>query len=334
VSVLEALRVRAAASPRRIVFPESADPRTLAAVAALAAAGTVHPVLILDPTAPESHAAARAVGVDTIDPRTDARVGPIARWLAESPHGRGLDAAAIGRLAVTPLYVAAGLVRAGVADGSVAGAVHPTADVVRAALRLIGLAPGVTTLSSAFYMVCRGADEDETVLTFADCAIIPEPTVEQLADLAEAAADDRVRIVGDVPRVAFLSYATRGSAAGASVDRMRAAAGRLAARRPDLAVDGELQVDAALVPAVRARKAPASPLDGPANVLIFPSLDAGNIGYKLVQRLARATAVGPILMGLSRPCADLSRGVAPDDIIHVAAITALQGRVEPFGEPT
>jgi phosphate acetyltransferase len=334
VSVLDRVRARAAASPRRIAFPESADPRTRAAVAMLAAAGTVRPVLILDPSAPETHGPARAIGVETVDPRTDERVAPIAGWLAASPRARGLDAATIAALAATPLYVAAGLLRAGVVHGSVAGAVHTTAEVVRAALRLVGLAPGVTTLTSAFYMVCPAPDGVETVLTFADCAIIPEPTVDQLVEIAEAAADDRVRIVGDVPRVALLSYATGASAAGPSVDRMREAARRLRARRPDIAVDGPLQVDAALVAAVRARKAPASPLGGAANVLIFPSLDAGNIGYKLVQRLAGATAVGPILMGLSRPCADLSRGVAPDEIIHVAAITALQGRVEPSGEPT
>jgi phosphate acetyltransferase len=206
--------------------------------------------------------------------------------------------------------------------------VHTTADVLRAALRLIGPAPGVRTVSSAFYMVLppfRGADEE--VLTFSDCAVVIEPSATQLADIAIAAAADRRRIVGDEPRVALLSYGTRGSGNGASVRLVREAVALLHQRAPGLQVDGELQGDAALIPAVAERKAPGSPVAGHANVLIFPSLDAGNISYKLVQRLARADAIGPIIQGLARPCSDLSRGAVSDDIIHVAAVTALQ--VEP-----
>jgi phosphate acetyltransferase len=315
VSFLESIRARAAARPRRIAFPESEDPRTQAAVRALADARTVVPVLIGDAEAREPDQVERTVAM-----------------LADSPRASRASAAELRALAATPLYCAAAMLRSGEVDGTVAGAVHTTADVVRAALRLVGMAPGVDSVSSAFYMVLPGPPE--TVLTFADCAIIPAPTVEQLAAIGEWAADDRLRIVGDVARVAFLSYATRGSAGGAAVERVREAARLLAARRPDLLVDGELQADAALVPTVAARKAQGSPVDGRANVLVFPSLDAGNIGYKLVERLAGASAIGPILQGLARPAADLSRGAAPDDIIHVAAITALQARVEPLGEHT
>jgi phosphate acetyltransferase len=236
----------------------------------------------------------------------------------------------IRNLAVTPLYFADALVRAGDAHACVAGAVHTTADVVRAALRMIGPAPNVTTVSSAFYMVLHGS----RILTFTDCAVVPLPTPVQLADSAEAAADDRRRIVGDEPKVAFLSYSTHESAGGKSVERVRHAVAMLRDRRPDLAIDGELQGDAALVPDIARRKigGDGGPVGGAANVLVFPSLDAGNIAYKLVERLAGAVAVGPILQGLARPCSDLSRGAGPQDIINVAAITALQATT--LGETT
>lgn len=324
MSFLDDVRRRAAATRRRIVFPETADERTRAAVAALAADGIVEPIVILDPSAPESHAATRALGLDVRDPATDLFAGVAADHLYKRRDGRITKEAAV-QLLHTPLFFADALVADGQADGCVAGAVHTTGDVLRAALWLVGPQDGVRTVSSSFYMAVPPFRSSESeVLTFTDCAVVRYPGATELADIAIAAAGDRRRIVGDEPFVAFLSFSTYGSAAGVSVDTIRAAIADVRARAPHLAVDGELQGDAALISLVADRKAPGSPVAGRANVLVFPSLDAGNIAYKLVQRLAGASAVGPIVQGLRRPCNDLSRGAVVDDIINVAAITALQ----------
>ena len=248
-------------------------------------------------------------------------------------------AAAISRLAregrVSPVAVeAAGgdsalrravtLLATGDLDGVVAGAVSTTGDVLRAGLQLLGPAAGIRTVSSSFYMVLSStADRPERVLTFTDAGVVPEPTAEQLAEIADCACRARTSIVGDEPRVAFLSYATGDSAEGGSVQRMAEAVRLFRRRRPDTAADGPLQADAAIVPEVARRKAPSSPIDGQANVLVFPDLDAGNIAYKLVQRLAEARALGPILQGLAAPQNDLSRGASVEDILDVAYMTAL-----------
>jgi phosphate acetyltransferase len=331
VTFLEAVRARASASRRRLVFPESADERTRVAATEVARLGIADPILVLDPAAPQTHDAARATGLPVLDPAADPRTDRVASDLLAARGRKGVTPTRASELARSPLYFADALVAAGDVDGCVAGAVYTTAAVLRAALWLVGPAPDVRTVSSAFYMVVapfRGGADVE-VLTFTDCAVVPYPTVSQLTDIALAAAIDRRRIVGDEPRVAMLSFSTRGSARGVSVDAVRDATAELRRRAPDLAVDGELQGDAALIAAIGRRKAPGSAVAGTANVLVFPSLDAGNIAYKLVERLAGARAVGPIVQGLRRPCSDLSRGAGVEDIINVAAITALQANGMP-----
>jgi len=300
VTFRDSVYERARRAGRRIVLPEGNDARVREAAQRIEslALGRVE---LLDGTAPRS---------------------PLPEMIqllrARRPERFPGDAAAAAALQ-HPLTFGAALVGLGRADVMVGGATFPSGDTIRAALWAVGAAPGITTVSGAFYMV-----RDDAVLTFTDCAVVPEPSPEQLADSAVAAARDRRRIVGDEPIVAFLSYSTKGSAAGPRVERVRQALESLARRRPDFAFDGELQTDAALVAQVAARKAPGSRAAGRANVLVFPDLDSGNIGYKLVQRLGGWEAIGPILQGLARPVADLSRGATADDIVDTAAVAVLQ----------
>src|SRR5512146_1180997 len=324
VSFIDDLRRRAAARRRRIAFPECGDERTQTAMHRLKSLGIVEPVAVLPSDAGELRRAFTEAEISCIAPAEDPRLAAVTDLLLRRRAARGLSAAEAGVLAQDPLFFADGLVALDEIDGCVAGAVHASAHVVRAALWCVGAAHAGATVSSAFYLALPArSGVPERVLTFTDCAVVPEPTSQQLVEIVLAAAAARRKVVGDEPRVALLSYSTLGSGSGSSVDRVRSAVALVRQQAPGLLVDGELQADAALVESVAMRKAPGSIVAGAANVLVFPSLDAGNIAYKLVERLVPAIAVGPVLQGIARPCSDLSRGAGVDDIINVAAVTAL-----------
>ena len=275
------------------MLADGGDGRAVAAARTLDAEGLADPVLVHD----SAHFRSSAVGA-----------------MAEaSPWRERIDLD-------DPLHVAALMVAAGEADACVAGAARPTPDVVRAALFCIGTAPGVDIVSSCFVFVLP----DGTPITYGDCGVVPDPDADQLASIAIASATTHAQLAGEEPRVAMLSYSTKGSAGGPGVDLVRAATELVRSRAPALAVDGELQFDAAWVPEVAATKAPGSPVAGRANVFIFPDLSSGNIAYKITQRLAGARAYGPLLQGTAAVIHDLSRGCSVDDIVKVATIAAYQ----------
>ncbi|KVV35697.1 phosphate acetyltransferase [Burkholderia multivorans] len=324
--ILESARRR----PMRIALSEADDPRVLAAAARATRDGIAHIVLVGPRAAIHAAAARDGVSLDGMtlaDPAASASRDMYADTLHALRKNKGMTADAARDAVLDPLCHANLMVRLGDADGSVAGAVHATADVVRAAIQLIGVDPAFRLVSSFFLMMlCEPFHTIKGGLIFSDCALVVDPDAEQLAEIAMAAADSAQALLGETPRVAMLSFSTSGSAHHAAVDKVTAATERVRAQRPTLAIDGDVQLDAAIVAEIAERKIVHSQVGGHANVLVFPSLEAGNIGYKLAERIGRAKAVGPLLQGLRRPANDLSRGCSADDVYHVIAVTTVQAQ--------
>ncbi len=335
MQALEHIMQRAKKAKRHIVLCEGDDARVLEAATRAAKDGLARITLVGDRTAIEKTAAEinrDLAAVEVLDPQEAALADELAEALFQLRQKKGMTQGKARQEVLKPLVFADLMVREGHADGSVAGAVHTTADVVRSAIQLVGVKPGTPLVSSFFLMILEEPHHPrQGGMIFSDCGLVIAPNARELANIALAAADSAKALLDEEPRVAMLSFSTSGSAKHPAVDKVVEAARQVKAERPGLAIDEDVQLDAAIVPEIAKRKLPESRVKGEANVLVFPSLEAGNIGYKLAERIGGAKAIGPLLQGLAKPANDLSRGCSAEDVYNVIAVTAVQAATQETG---
>jgi len=326
-TLLEQIKTKAKSNKKHILLADGIDERSIQAARIIVDEGLANITLLGNEAAIQEKAAklnVKLTGILIIDPETHSKLQDFTNefYNVRKAKGKEIKLEEAAKTVKAPVFFAAMLVKSGLADGSVAGSLSTTGDVIRAGIMGIGTAPGISVVSSFFLIIFP-----DRTFAFADCAVVPNPDAKQLADIAISTADNFKKVTGVEPKVGMLSFSTKGSAKHESVDKVIEATKIAQGKRPDLTIDGELQADSAIVPKVAQQKCPGSKVAGEANVLIFPGLNAGNIGYKLVQRLGKAEAIGPIIQGLGRPFFDLSRGCSVDDIVSTVAINAVMGAV-------
>lgn len=323
--LIDDIKLKAKQLKKHIVLPDAMDDRAIQAARIIVDEQIANISLVGNEEAIRAKAQHLGVNLERIrivDPEKSEQLSSFSHIFFNLRKAKGIAFEQAQATMKNPLFFGAMMVREGIADGSVAGSLSTTGDVLRAGIQIVGMPEGITVVSSFFLMVFP-----HTTYSFADCAVVPDPTAEQLADIAISTAENHRKLTGEESRVAMLSFSTKGSASHPLVEKVQKATALVKQKRPQLLADGELQLDAAIVPSVGSKKAPGSIVAGTANVLVFPDLNAGNIGYKLTQRLAGAEAIGPVIQGLKKPCYDLSRGCSVNDIVSVVAINSVAGAV-------